>query len=434
MTWEEVFHISNNSGYILEIFIAEAVFCFYLKKRSYFWLRYLLTLPLYLFLALVIPNCVAHFTSGFYSLTIFLISLPFYAFAFDCSFKEVLFCCLGAQLAQNLSYNLEMLIFLPLQGYFNTWSFGALAIGMEALTYLFCFFVFVKRMKGEDGVPLFQPYLFVVEVLVCFFVYTVQWLYTVYGVDQYWIARLPLIFVCVLGLSFQSGLLVYKKKEQENSELERLIVDQGKQYKTALESVNVINMKAHDLKHYLNQVRSEKDNPSDLSEIENAVTRYESTIQTGNKVADIILTDKSYLCEMYHIPFHVMADDIKLQQVAVNDVASIFGNALDNAIDYEKRIADESKRYIGFRAQRKNDLISLHFENYCPDALVFKNGFPETTKADKANHGFGFKSMEYVAKKYGGYLTVGLQNNLFAVDIVMPNVETSPISTKDSAR
>ena len=232
-------------------------------------------------------------------------------------------------------------------------------------------------------------------------------------------ARIPLIFCCALALCLQSGLLVYRKKEQENVELERLIVEQGKQYRSAEESVALINMKAHDLKHYLRAARS-TDSPQELAEIDDALSRYESTIQTGNKVVDVILTGKSYLCEKNHIAFHVMADEIDLTQVSANDLASMFGNALDNAIDYEKSLPEEKERYIGFRAQRKNDFLSLHFENFCPDTLIFKDGLPETTKSDKANHGFGLKSVGYVAKKYGGYVAVGLENSLFSLDIMLP--------------
>lgn len=48
---------------------------------------------------------------------------------------------------------------------------------------------------------------------------------------------------------------------------------------------------------------------------------------------DIILSEKNLLCEKYQIKFSYMIDGEKLTGIKSGDIAAIFGNALDNAIE-----------------------------------------------------------------------------------------------------
>ena len=45
---------------------------------------------------------------------------------------------------------------------------------------------------------------------------------------------------------------------------------------------------------------------------------------------------------------------------------------------------------------------------------------PMTTKGSGDYHGFGLKSVRYVAKKYGGNLTLSATGEKFVVDIIIP--------------
>ena len=88
------------------------------------------------------------------------------------------------------------------------------------------------------------------------------------------------------------------------------------------------------------------------------------------------------------------------------DLSAVFGNALDNAIEYEVQIPDPAKRLIHVTVSSQRGFVLLRFENYCQDSLRFREGLPVTTKKDKSNHGYGLKSIRFVAEKYGGIVTV----------------------------
>ena len=81
-----------------------------------------------------------------------------------------------------------------------------------------------------------------------------------------------------------------------------------------------------------------------------------------------------------------------------------------------KRKENEDKRAIFINAIRKNNTTIIKVENYCSELIEFENGLP-LSKEDSIYHGYGTKSIDYIAKKYGGYCLFEQKNNIFSVTI-----------------
>jgi hypothetical protein len=66
-------------------------------------------------------------------------------------------------------------------------------------------------------------------------------------------------------------------------------------------------------------------------------------------------------------------------------------------------------------------VTSISVENYYDLGAqpTFEDGLPQTTKADKANHGFGMRSMRAIAERYGGTLVARAEDGTFSLDIMM---------------
>ena len=92
----------------------------------------------------------------------------------------------------------------------------------------------------------------------------------------------------------------------------------------------------------------------------------------------------------------------------------------DNAIEAERGLDASDKRSISLNVRRSADLALIHVENYFSGTLAFKDGLPKTTKSDVANHGFGTKSMQLIAQRYGGTLTTRTQGEVFCLDVMLP--------------
>ena len=60
---------------------------------------------------------------------------------------------------------------------------------------------------------------------------------------------------------------------------------------------------------------------------------------------------------------------------------------------------------------------------------MFENGMPVTDK-DKNFHGFGMKSMLRIVEQYGGALNVTATDELFILDIALPDRTVKPAGRK----
>lgn len=105
------------------------------------------------------------------------------------------------------------------------------------------------------------------------------------------------------------------------------------------------------------------------------------------------------------------------------DLCTIFGNALDNAIEYELQLKNPETRMIHVKISRKKKFICILVENYYEGSWNGKGDLPETTKKNRNYHGYGLKSMQYSVKKYGGYLNTNVADNWFRVEMLLPGAE-----------
>lgn len=421
MIWQQIFAIKIYHGYILQIFIAEMLFLPILQKKSFFGYRLSIGFILYCFLSVILTNVVLMFVDGLVSLTIFLLTLCLNLFCFKNRIREILFCCISAQLIQNLSYNIESVIRLSVADTISDLQWFFLSVGVMALVYLLFYFFIVKRLNDQSISAIDNTMVLPLAVVSAGFCYFIHFLFQIYKIDGMWITRLPFILCCVLILGLQYGLLIYKRKIEENLKLESFILQGNKQYETLKSSIDIINMKAHDLRHFAVNLREGGAEKSEMiEEITSSVDRYEQIANTGNPVLDVILTEKTYICHNNHINFSVMAEGEAVSFIHSNDIAVIFGNALSNAIEYEMTVEERDKRYIVLRLNRKGGIVAVHIENYCVARLKFEDDLPVTTKGSDDYHGFGLKSIRYTVKKYGGNLKVSNGKESFCLDIILP--------------
>ena len=94
-----------------------------------------------------------------------------------------------------------------------------------------------------------------------------------------------------------------------------------------------------------------------------------------------------------------VVDGARLDFMDVMDICSIFGNALDNAIECEKKIPETEKR-----------MIHVNFEQ----------NLPVTTKKQAEFHGYGLKSLRHTVHKYGGEVDIDVEDQWFRLKILIP--------------
>lgn len=226
----------------------------------------------------------------------------------------------------------------------------------------------------------------------------------------------------IMLLAYQERLAEMQTRvglEAINSLLQR----QYEQYRISKENMEAINRKYHDLKHQIGIIRLEADpqkREEYLNQLESGVQSIGAAPKTGNDVLDTILFSKQIYCSQHDIVMTIVADGAQLEHMDVMDICSIFGNALDNAIENVEKIADTQKRLIQVAVFTQNDFLMIRVKNYFENNLQMEDGEFKTTKKDKNYHGYGIKSMHYVAEKYGGTVSIQARDHWFWLQVLIP--------------
>ena len=211
--------------------------------------------------------------------------------------------------------------------------------------------------------------------------------------------------------------------QRELMAMQYILQNQYSQYKLSRESIELINRKYHDLKYQINALRNEQDPDKRnawLDTMENDIKVYEALNKTGNSILDTILTSRSLYCQKHGINLNCVANGALLEFVDVMDICSLFGNALDNAIECEKKIPDKAKRLIHMTVTKIKNFLLIRIENYYEGQLFFEEDLPVTTKENIDFHGYGLKNIKSIVKKYNGSMTISAENNWFELKVLIP--------------
>ena len=215
--------------------------------------------------------------------------------------------------------------------------------------------------------------------------------------------------------------------------MESLLNRQYEQYRQTDLNNESMHRVYHDLKHQLDFIRTEEDDEkkaSYLREIDRVIARHESQVTTGNSVLDVLLTSKNIACADSGIAMTCFADAKDLGFIDVMDICSIFGNAIDNAIECERGIKATDKRLIKVTVCTQNSFLLIRIANYCEREVVFDAGLPRSTKSDSQMHGYGVKSIRLAVSKYGGHMTMDQSDSWFMLTALIPLPQKLPEEEK----
>lgn len=226
------------------------------------------------------------------------------------------------------------------------------------------------------------------------------------------------ITLCTVILVLCSGLLTQSEKSRQMDILRQLWKQDQAQYESVKASMDAISMKCHDLKHVFNRIEG-KLNQEELAQLQSAITMYDSRVETGNDVLNVVLSEKNLVCSKHGIQFSAMMDGSLLTFLTPAQTYTVFGNLMDNAIEAVQKLPEEN-RIITLSCQRTNEGVEIEESNYFDRQTATVNETMRTTKADVARHGFGIKSIQYIAQQHGGTVETTMQEDMFFLRIFFP--------------
>ena len=359
------------------------------------------------------------------------VSVPCLMLCYRASLWSALFCCSAGYALQNLWSALDGLVFaIGLQAGLDVTSqpwYTLRGVALCVLVYWLGYVWYARRVT-EDGLAeasdVRMLLIMAVVLFVCIAFDLARKMLIVYGVPTPYIIVLSLMLVvsCALTLFVEFELL-YNARLRERAQLAAQMLEKTRaQYQMSRENIEAINIKCHDIRYQIRHLRSGGDAVDDqvLKDIADEVKVYDSTVRTCNEALDTVLTEKSLLCERQGITLSIIADGSALAFIAPADIYALFGNALDNAMEAVKEIPERELRRIALNVHVACGMVSIHVENRFAGERSFCKGLPQTTKPDKQNHGFGMRSMQLIAARYGGTLTASAVGKVFHLNIIIP--------------
>ena len=352
----------------------------------------------------------------------------------QCNWKESVFYMLMAFLLGEFAASLEWQLY-----YFAVQHFKLTVNGINMFVFLalvmavvFVFFYLVERhlakkqierkIRRRDDISIFL----IVAGVFCFS--NISYVYDNTPFSSSFTAEIFIIRTLV-DLGGICMVYAYYTQMQEMSmqieiqTLQNMLQMQYQNYKVSEDSVAMVNQKYHDLKHQIEFLKAEitqEEKMSYLNQMEQEIKSYEAQNKTGNNVLDTILTAKSFQCQKLGIKMTCVAEGRLLSFMNPMDINALFGNALENAIECVKKIPEEEQRLIQVSVARQKDFLTICVANTCKEHVKFRQGLPVTNKKDKRYHGFGVKSIQSIAIKYEGSMTVHLENDWFELRILIP--------------
>jgi hypothetical protein len=363
------------------------------------------------------------------------------------------------------------------------WLYALITIFSFSLHCLIFYFIFVNKFKDVGNVMIGNK-------VITFIVYILIFFTTVYATvtfgrlfrngsyTQNFTPNFPAI-ICDLIYCATLIFLLYclcqnNKTKHEVDVINGILYENGKQYKMRKEAVELLNHKCHDLKHQIAAMKllSPEEQQKSLDELQNLVMFYDSTPKTDNEVLNTILMEKELFCLEHGVKINFVGDGSLLKFMDTLDLYSLFGNALDNAVESVVKIDDPAQKTIDCYLSLFNNTICLKMSNYVNSDIALNNTqsvtassnvkstsssiaskakanstsssvaskakansnsssvaskanvkstyFPPTSKSDSQYHGIGLKSINRIAEKYNGNINISVTNNIFTLTIILP--------------
>lgn len=409
-------------GVVFELLICIILFTIHQSKRPNYCLGLLIVAAVFLGTSLLF---------GLFPFSLLGVNLLKYAMLFGitiwfvltvsgASFSTALFTSVSIILCQHAAYKLSEMITFPIRPGFPFADF--IYVLVEGFTYAAVYLLFARKIKLDNAQMKHRPINLILYTFIALFIFVLSFIFDkrTEHINYTWYYTYSLMDMtcCVFAMYNQYSLFYSNQLELDKRLLEQTLHQQATQYQKTKDSIELFNMKYHDLKKLLAQQSALT--AEERHSIYSSLSVYDIPVKTGNETLDIILAEKNTICQQYNIRMECIADGRCFQSIGPADAYSLFGNAIDNALESNQKIQNVSKRYISLSIHSAIGFDVFHIENPYIGELHFENGLPVTTKGDKAYHGYGIKSIEYMAKKYGGYLTITMDNQIFSLNIIIP--------------
>lgn len=239
-----------------------------------------------------------------------------------------------------------------------------------------------------------------------------------------------LALICTIGLYVGTFLALHLyARSQEQNQIIRYQEQAEQQMRAQLRHMDEVILKQNELRAMRHDMNSHlialkgyfdvRDYEGGSRYIERLGAQFQQTrlsVDTGNSALDALLSAKQSLAVQKGIAFHI---DISIGQQFVlspEDACIVFGNALDNAIEACERLPAEAEKRIDLVLKQDAHSVFCKITNTAPPRA---DSTFATSKADKANHGFGLNNIRAVLDRYDCMPVIAQTGTTFSLSFIL---------------
>ena len=243
------------------------------------------------------------------------------------------------------------------------------------------------------------------------------------GDDQLtvWVIFALLILVAVLFFNlnrqYEMEKTIAQLEKDKNALLERDYQNLRNSYAANAKLFHDFHNHVEALYRYLSKNSTEEA----MEYLENLRTPMQNISQTawiGEEAIDYLINSKIALAGSQNIRVNTNIEFPRHTNIRSVDLVAIIGNLLDNSIEAAGG-AEGSLRFINLTIRRINDMLVIKVENGCSSQPAVANGILQTSKTDKALHGWGLKSVRTAAERYDGTIETEYSDHTFRAVVTL---------------
>ena len=229
-----------------------------------------------------------------------------------------------------------------------------------------------------------------------------------------------------LTIAFQQGMAALREEqathymEYQQTQAIRARIHETEQFYTRIRGLK------HEMRGHLTNIKGlaqsgEYASLEDyIAKMDESVSGFELTLQTGNPVTDVIVNDIRQRSLDLGIRFQAEFHYPDPGAYDAFDVGIILQNLLQNALEACEKVS-EGERFIVLTGKRKGRFFLIEVKNSFSGEVVFgQDGLPVTTKQEDAPmHGIGLANVRREAEKYMGELELKTVQREFSATVLL---------------
>ncbi len=229
-----------------------------------------------------------------------------------------------------------------------------------------------------------------------------------------------------LTIATQQGIAALREEqathyvEYQQTQALRARIHEAEQFYTRIRGLK------HEMRGHLTNIKGlaqsgEYESLTDyIAKLDESMSGFELTLQTGNPVTDVIVNEIRRQSLDLGIRFQVEFHYPDPGDYDAFDVGIILQNLLQNAVEACEKV-DEGERFIVLIGKRKGRFFLIEVKNPFMGEVVFgQDGLPITTKQEDAPmHGIGLSNVRREAEKYFGELELKAAQREFSATVLL---------------